>query len=283
MKEREDSTARHIRTFGDLTCAAESLYACIDVYDLYRRVSSLIESLQYTFLYVTFLRKIMLNTFKSNSNSNRSLARNWRRWSVNSMAIPKRLVVHILNNVNSTPKLTYYNYNLLVLLLVEFNEYEDIVLLERDRDPTPLIAPVDCTSAQKHFMKFKLQPEPMTIKWNSKGSLDIRKLHLTYGSNLSIDDLDVLADPFLWPELNFHVSMSIVDKLSLILTGYLYNGKFHKSIIPRASEVKEDEKNCHGKDFEVSIDNRDIKNSVASKLLTELSLKIRDHETSLGL
>lgn len=224
MQEREDSTARHIRCFSDLHLAATNIYAGIDVYDLFRRTVNLVSSLQYTFLYLFVLR----NAIVGDKCMNHVYAK-WRRLNREDFCstVPFRTTVDILTNVSEIPRFSHINNEIIFCMLSEFTDREvkeeSLVLLSRSMDTSFDMQPVE--PAQTHPVDFKLKKRPHHIEWNHKGEYDLHKLHKRLGSKLTDQDIDILTDDFIWPNIQFNPSLTTLDKLSLIATGYTYAGK----------------------------------------------------------
>lgn len=249
MKEKEDSTARHIRCFGDLYLASSHLYACIDIYDLYRRVVNMISSLIYTYLYLIVLRSIILN-----DPQKKIICNNWRKIMKVDLNVPSRTVIDVLTNVLNVPKFSNLNNKILTLMILNnnhckleceekenfyFNDNEDdhytelnvpVLLLSNSNDNSNYVPPVEPEFGDSCF---NIKKREFFINWNHQGKFDINALHLKYGKLITDDDLDIITDNFLWPKVKLTPTMSFIDKLSLILTGYLYTGELGDGTIER--------------------------------------------------
>ena len=293
MEERKESTARHVRSFGDLHLASANVYACIDVYDLFRRVVNMISSLEYSYMYLVVLRSVI-----TDSPQKKLLCSKWHKLERSVIQVPFKTTVDVLTDATNVPQLTRDNYEILKRMILRRdnsgggkqrqNERE---AQEDEKENTMPVLLLPLSVDKSHFMQpavpaeeytgksiFKSKRRPFQIKWNHEGEYDIGKLHRKYGKNLTDDDLDILTDQFLWPCLKLTPAMSLLDKLSVILTGYLYSGELESHTLQRFWE---------GRSLDTLTNNENLRNSkipdvvfedldfkTAEACLTELKLKM---------
>lgn len=293
MEERKDSTARHIRSFGDLHLAAANVYAYIDVYDLFRRVVNMIASLEYSYMYLVVLRSVI-----TEAPQKKLLCSKWHKLEKSVIQVPFRTTVDVLTDVTYVPLLSRNNCEILKILILRMNvggsgkRMQDEKEAENDEKETPMpVLLLSPSVDESHFMPpvepaeeftgksiFKSKRRPFQIRWNHEGEYDIGRLHKKYGSNLTDDDLDILTDQFLWPCLKLTPAMSLLDKLSVILTGYLYSGELESHTLQRFWEGRSQAALTNNENLRnstipaVVFEDLDFKTAEAS--LTELKLRM---------
>lgn len=300
MEERDVSTARHVRSFGDLQLAAGNTYACIDVYDLFRRVVNMISSLEYSYMYLLILRAII-----TNDPQKRVLCSKWRKMEKSSIQVPFKTTVDVLTDAANVPRFTRFNCEVLKRMILrsdavheckpkqsksDAEEIEDtpVLLLSPSTDSSNFVPPAEPVNNDKGKYVFKSKKRPFHIAWNHEGEYDIGKLHKKLGSNLTDDDLDILTDQFLWPCLKLTPAMSLLDKLSVILTGYLYSGELESHTMQRFWDGRIQESLQNNENVrDVKIPEgvyEDLDFKTAEAKLTELKLKMtarmKDFENS---
>lgn len=101
MEERKESTARHVRSFEDLHLASANVYACIDVYDLFRRVVNMISSLEYSYMYLVVLRSVI-----TDSPQKKLLCNKWHKLERSVIQVPFKTTVDVLTDATNVPQLT---------------------------------------------------------------------------------------------------------------------------------------------------------------------------------
>lgn len=155
--------------------------------------------------------------------------------------MPGRSVVDILDNVDqNVPNFTNLNYEIVKKMILNYGYQSDnksklenppILLLSRSMDSSGFVVPAE---PKIDNSSFNLKKRPFHIDWNHNGGVyDIQELHLKQGIFLNDNDLEILTDKFIWPNLRFTRNMSLLDKLSLILTGYIYSGDMDLQTIER--------------------------------------------------
>lgn len=295
MQERELSTARHIRCFGDLRLASIHTYACIDVYDLFRRVVNMLSSLKYSYLYL-----VVLHSFISNDPQKKEIFNKWKLINRDNLNVPFKTTVDVLNNVLNVPKFTNWNFKILKLMLlydnfnestndkenINFNENNNnndennsnynikvpVLLISSSNDSSNYIQPVE---PEFEKPQFKLKKRPFNIKWNHEGQFDINKLHKRFGDQLTDNDIDIITDDFLWPMIKFSPSMRSIDKISLILTGYLYSGEMDQKTPERFYGGKYANIGSFPNEVYQDIDFKSAESKM-SELKIQMALKMRD-------
>ena len=224
LKERTDTSAAHLRSIGDLSLAANSIYACIDVYDLFRRVVNLVGSLHVIYAYLTVLHITL-----SDPQMAKRVQAFWQNplTQVKLRSVPYRTVVGLLTNPETVPKWSCRNYQIILQFMEQSQDTsfnENLLLVLGDVDFSPQVIPVEETPVTPTMKSFKIRCFPQTIDWNRKAPKNIKDIHRKLSKHLLEDDFDVLADEYIWRRSNVELSasMSLIDIVSAVLTGYTY-------------------------------------------------------------
>lgn len=214
---RRISLCRQIPDFSSLSKASSADYKEYRLEAVERHLFDLLRSLSYGYMYLILMRGII-----KSSPHVRSLISHWETLRPDQIQINREVVIRVLNDPSTVPLLTVKNCDHLTTCLVR-GSYSDISIFATDQDGSPLLRFVKPKSvAITSVFQDMFYIKRYCVTWhNNNGKYDIveimNKVKLAPGIE------DILFDPFLWKQHHFQ-DETIVDRLSIILTGYYYKG-----------------------------------------------------------
>lgn len=210
-----------VQTFTDLKKAAENNYACFHYELLQERVGEMLVMLHYGYMYIIVFRHVIRNTSLA-----KKMLEAWVSIDLDSISIDRNVLIGVLENPNTVPKLTKQNAITLQKHIMNGN-FENMLLNMQEDNARELSFCKPKRMRFTHVLGNLFFIKRFEIEWhNSGGPYDIVEIQrrISLGSHRAEIEA-ILFDRNIWKRHHFTNTQSVRDILSTIITGYDYCGK----------------------------------------------------------